>query len=154
MEFKPLNLPLAELKLKRRSGVLFVRCLIRNKEIVLTPEEWVRQHLLNYLMLHAGYQKGKIAVECALKYNGTIKRCDILVFNDLGVPLMIVECKAPEVSINKETFYQAAKYDHTLNSSCLLVSNGLIHYSVVKYGEGQDFNLKEGIVSKEELSHF
>jgi hypothetical protein len=153
MVFKPLNLPLAQLKLKRKGEVLFVRCIIRNKEVVLTPEEWVRQHIIHYLIQYAGYQKGKIAVEYALKYNGTIKRCDILIFNDLGTPLVIMECKAPEVMIDKTTFYQAAKYDHALNVSCLMISNGLVHFSVLKTEEGRQLNLTERILPWEELKH-
>ncbi len=154
MVFKPLNLPLAQLKLRRKGETLFVRCFIRNKEVVLTPEEWVRQHLVHYLIQHAGYQKGKIAVEYALKYNGTIKRCDILIFNDLGSPLVIIECKAPEVMIDKNTFYQAAKYDHTLNAACLMVSNGLSHFSVLKTEEGRQLNLMEHILTWDELKKY
>lgn len=154
MVFKPLNLPLAQLKLKRKGETLFVRCFIRNKEVVLTPEEWVRQHLVHYLIQHAGYQKGKIAVEYALKYNGTIKRCDILIFNDLGSPLVIIECKAPEVMIDENTFYQAAKYDHTLNATCLMVSNGLSHFSVLKTEEGRQLNLMEHILTWDELKKY
>ena len=151
MCFTPLNLPLAELKLIRSEGITMVRCLIREKNVVLTPEEWVRQHLLNYLYLYAGYQKGKIAVEYALKYNSSIKRCDIVVFNDAGQPQVIVECKAPDVKIKKETFYQAAKYDFALNAKCIMVSNGIVHFSLLKSSEGNNMSFLEGIISKDDL---
>jgi len=151
MVFKPLNLPMAELKMVRRSGIIYVRCLVRNKEVVLTPEEWVRQHVLNYLIIHAGYPKGMIAVERALSYNGGIKRCDILILHETGSSLMIVECKSPEVKVNEETFYQAAKYDNILNAACLLVTNGLKHVSFLKSKTESTIHMQEGILSWQQM---
>jgi hypothetical protein len=146
-----LNLPVAPLKLVRSGERIKVQCLIRNSSVILTPEEWVRQHILNYLMAHQGYPKGRIAVEYTLKYNGLFKRCDILVTDQLGAPLCIVECKAPEVSLNMNTFHQIASYDHTLKARVLTVSNGLQHFSLLKNSENKGYSLKETIVSWEEL---
>jgi hypothetical protein len=147
MDFLPLNVPLAKLKLTRISGKVKVICLVRMKSVVLTPEEWVRQHILNFLIIHAGYPKGMIAVEFALKYNGGTKRCDILVLNELGAPLMIIECKAPNVKVNKETFYQISKYDNPLNASCLLITNGIKHFTFLKSKTDGNVVLREGILS-------
>lgn len=149
MQFTPLHLPLAELKLSRSGSVVFVQCLIRKKNLVLTPEEWVRQHVLNYMMNHAGYPKERLAVEYALEYNGGIKRCDILVINELGSPLLIVECKAPEVKIDKHTWQQIAKYNHTLNASFFLLTNGLQHITIEKSTE---LAVNEKILNWKELT--
>jgi hypothetical protein len=151
MYFTPLSLPPAALKLKRELGIVKVRCLIRNKLVVLTPEEWMRQHLLSYMMDHLLYPKGFIAVEFALIYNGGIKRCDILVVDRLGNPILIVECKAPEVEISQETFLQVAKYDHALNASYLLITNGLKHVFIEKSKSDNSLILNHEILSWKEL---
>ncbi len=146
-----LNLPVAPLKLINSRGQLKVHCIIRNSSVVLTPEEWVRQHVLNYLITHAGYPKGSIAVEYSLKYNGRQKRCDILVTDFQGAPFCIVECKAPEVSLNDTTFHQIAAYDFTLQAKILVVSNGLNHFSMLKTGVNDELTMDQKILSWEEL---
>ena len=154
MFFTPLNLPPAPLKLTRSNGVVHVQCLIRRKKLVLTPEEWVRQHVLYYMICHAGYPKERIAVEFALRYNGGIKRCDILVANEIGAPLLITECKAPEVSIDEKTLLQVAKYNHTLNASVFILTNGLVHFSFEKSDHASALAFKEHIVSWQELTGY
>lgn len=140
-------MPMATLDLTRKDDSIRVTCLIRRKKVVLTPEEWVRQHILNYLIFHADYPKGMIAVEHPLTYNGGVKRCDVLILNELGKALMIIECKAPDVNVDGDTFYQAAKYDKTLNATCLLVTNGLNHFSFVKSRKDQTLSKYEGILT-------
>lgn len=101
---------------------------IRKKFIVLNPEEWVRQHVVQFLIQEKNYSENLINVEKQLKLHKTTKRYDIVVFNSDGSVFLIVECKAPSVSITQETFDQIARYNMALNASYLMVTNGLDHY--------------------------
>ncbi len=123
----PLNLPKAELKLTRRKGDVYVRCLVRQKDLVCTPEEWVRQHVINDLITEKGVSKGRIASEFSLEYNGRSKRADLVLFDEFGVPNLIVECKAPEVPISEKVVHQIAQYNAQLNVDKLFLTNGLTH---------------------------
>lgn len=104
---------------------------VRRKWVVLTPEEWVRQHLLNLLIIDKVCPPGLIAVERGLTLNGLAKRADIVVHGAApgAPPLLLVECKAPEVRIDQRTFEQAARYNLVFQVPYLLVSNGLVHYA-------------------------
>lgn len=125
-----LNLPSFELRLREGSGkTTEVFDPVRKKFIKLTPEEWVRQHLLNYLIVHRHFPSGLIGVEVLLNYNNLRKRSDIVAFNRQGEPLLVVECKAPSVELNQDVFYQIAMYNRALSGKYLVVSNGLVHYS-------------------------
>lgn len=124
---RPLNLPQAPLKLTSRAGRIYVKCLVRKKPIVLTPEEWVRQHLISFLHLHQGYALEKIGVEKQLLYDGFTKRWDIVVFNSQFEPAILIECKAPEIKLSHEVFMQIATYQQKLNAQCLILSNGQTH---------------------------
>ena len=95
--------------------------------MILTPEEWVRQHFIQYLIQDKGYPISLIAVEKKLLVNNLTKRTDILVFDTQGNPFIIIECKAPSISLNQHTFDQIARYDSTLNSAYLVLTNGLKH---------------------------
>jgi len=123
----PLNLPKAELKLKRKNDQVYIRCLIRQKDLVCTPEEWVRQHVINFLITEKGVSKGRLASEYALEYNGRSKRADLVLFDEFGVAKMIVECKAPEVPITEKVVRQIAQYNSQLNVDRLFLTNGLTH---------------------------
>lgn len=123
----PLNLPKASLQLTRRNGEVYVRCIIRQKELVCTPEEWVRQHVINDLITHKGVSKGRIASEFPLAYNGRSKRADLVLFDPFGVPDLIVECKAPEIPITEKVVFQIAQYNSQLNVNKLFLTNGLTH---------------------------
>jgi len=123
-----LNLPKYSYKIKNRENKLYIFDIVRKKYIVLTPEEWVRQHFVNYLITHKKYPKSIIAIEKQLKYNGLIKRTDILVFDKQGQPDIIVECKSPSIKISQDTFDQIARYNLKLNANFLIVTNGLDHY--------------------------
>jgi len=123
-----LNLPLAQLKLSEENQITFVRCLIRNKKIVLTPEEWVRQHLINYLDSDFNYSKFRMAVEFEIKYNQLNKRADIVYFDSDRNPYLIVECKAPNVKLNQDVLHQIVTYNSKLNTPYMLISNGIEHY--------------------------
>ncbi|RTY69600.1 type I restriction enzyme HsdR N-terminal domain-containing protein [Flavobacterium sp. GSP27] len=101
---------------------------IRKKFIILTPEEWVRQHVVQFLLEEKKYPKSLINVEKVLKVNGLRKRYDVVVFNPDGSIFILIECKAPEVKITQATFDQIARYNMTLKSEFLMVTNGLNHY--------------------------
>jgi hypothetical protein len=101
---------------------------IRKKFIILTPEEWVRQHVVQFLMIEKNYPKSLLNVEKVLQVNGLRKRYDIVVYNSDGTIHILIECKAPEVPISQSTFDQIAQYNMTLQSNYLMVTNGLNHY--------------------------
>lgn len=128
---KKLNLPKADLRLKRDGEIVKVFCLIRQQFLVCTPEEWVRQHVLNFLIHHKGFPKGRIASEYTVLYNGMQKRADIVIFDKHNQPLMIVECKAPKVKITEDTFFQLAQYQSKLHVPFLMMTNGLDHYNCI-----------------------
>jgi len=120
----PLNLPPFEIKLKED----MVWAILRKKWLKLTPEEWVRQHFINYLITHKGFSEGRLVSEHEVKYNGMSKRCDLAYFNDNFEVNVIVECKAPHIEITEDTFYQAARYSRVLGAQFLILTNGIQHY--------------------------
>lgn len=141
--FTPLNFPLAKLKLVERNKGIYVTCLVRKKSILVTPEEWVRQHVISYLVYHKKYALGRLAVEVNLKVNSLSKRADIVYYDEFVKPQLVVECKAPEVKLTLETVFQIATYNSKLNARFLLITNGLEHFMFE--------NTHKGLVSVEEL---
>lgn len=129
--FEKLNLPPFDIRLSRLDdGSVAVYDPLRHKEVVLTPEEWVRQHFVNYLTAHRGYPAAFMANEVGLKLNGTQRRCDTVVYHrDLSVAC-IVEYKRPTVEITAKVFNQIARYNSVLGAPYLIVSNGLRHFCV------------------------
>lgn len=102
----------------------------------MTPEEWVRQHWINFLIDHQGYPKGLISLEKGLKYNQLQKRTDLVVFDREGHPYLLIECKAPEVELSQKVLQQALAYRSTLLTPYIILSNGLRHISL-KFEENQ-----------------
>lgn len=125
-----LNFPTYKFKTKREQDINYVFDIIRKKYVVLTPEEWVRQHIVHYLITEKKYPQSLIALERGLTVNGRKKRFDILVFNKNGQPHLLIECKSPEIEVNKAVFEQIAIYNSQFKASYLLLSNGLQHISV------------------------
>jgi len=123
-----LNLPLFEYKLKNSKNKMYIFDVIRKKYIQLTPEEWVRQHWLHFLINKKYYPKSLISVEKQLLVNNLKKRTDIVIYNNLGKPNLIVECKAPNVKITQNVFDQIARYNLSLQAKYLVLSNGLNHF--------------------------
>ncbi len=123
-----LNLPTYSFKVKNSEKHYLIFDDIRKKYIVLTPEEWVRQHFVQFLIQEKKYPISLIAIEKQLIINKLKKRSDILIFNSDGTPNIIVECKAPSVKITQETFDQIARYNLQLNAKYLIVTNGIEHY--------------------------
>lgn len=125
---RKLNLPFYSFKLKSNKKQTFIFDEIRKKYVVLTPEEWVRQHFIKFLVKERKYPISLIAIERQLIINNLKKRSDILVFSSNGLPNIIVECKAPDIKITQKVFDQIAQYNLKLNANYLIVTNGLEHY--------------------------
>ena len=123
-----LNFPSYAFRLKSSENKTLIFDIVRKKYVILTPEEWVRQHVVHFLLKEKNYPISLIAVEKQLKINARVKRTDIVVYNKLGTPEVLIECKAPSVKITQTTFDQIARYNLTANSKYLMVTNGLAHY--------------------------
>ncbi len=125
---KKLNFPTYSFRFKNSENKVAIFDEIRKKFILLTPEEWVRQHTLHYLVQDNKYPKSYINVEKLIKINTLNKRYDIVVFQPNGSVFLLIECKAPEVAITQKTFDQIARYNLELKAKYLMVTNGLNHY--------------------------
>ena len=125
---QPLNLPNYTKKISQIKEKQFIYDLVRRKNVVLTPEEWVRQHFVNYLITEKNYPQERIANEVTVLLNGMSRRCDTVVYNQFLEPIVIVECKAPSVPINQEVFEQITLYNICLRVGILIVTNGMEHY--------------------------
>jgi hypothetical protein len=146
-----LNFPAFDVRTKAEDKRTLIFDSTRKKYVVLTPEEWVRQHLIHYLISQKTYPATLISVETPLKYAHVDKRCDVLVSNRNGQPLMLAECKAPEVVISQKVFEQIAVYNFTIQAPCLLVTNGLLHYCLIATTEGSSVRFLNEIPNYEDL---
>lgn len=124
----PLNLPPAPLKLFRENGKVFVLDILRKKKLICTPEEWVRQHWIHYLIQHKNYPKGLISSENGLILNGLQKRSDLLVHDKSGEKFILAEFKRPSVKISQITYDQIAQYNSIYKIPYLIISNGIDHH--------------------------
>lgn len=124
-----LNLPNFDWDIRENKGnATTIFDPLRKKHIVLTPEEWVRQHFVQYLVQHLMYPKSLIQLERGHAYNTLAKRTDILVYDREGAPFMLIECKASHIKIDEKVFRQASVYNKTLQAKYLVVTNGIQHY--------------------------
>lgn len=123
-----LQLPSFDIRLKETGGKTFVFDPLRKKYVALTPEEWVRQHFVNFLIAHKGYPQGLMANEVMIRLNHTTKRCDTVLYRKDLTAQMIVEYKAPHIKITQEVFNQITRYNQVLRVDYLIVTNGLHHY--------------------------
>jgi len=126
-----LNLPGYSFKTRINNGDIQIFDPIRKKYVRLTPEEWVRQHFINYLINHKSVPVGLIGVEVALILNGVNHRSDIVIYNKQGEPLALVECKAPEVELTSAVIDQVGRYNIHFKAKYLFITNGIKHYSVM-----------------------
>lgn len=126
---KQLNLPGYSFNIIEDDGFKKIFDSIRKKYVRLTPEEWVRQNFITYLVKILAYPPGLIAVEKAFRWNRFSRRTDILVHNRKGKPVMLVECKAPDIKINDAVFDQIVCYNMKLQVPILVVTNGIAHYA-------------------------
>jgi len=134
----PLNLPAFDVKVKKSGGKVFIFDSVRKKYVVLTPEEWVRQHVIHYLVQHRYYPKSLFRIEGSLAYNTLQKRSDILIFDRAGKPWMLIECKASTIKLTQRAFNQAAIYNMTLGARYVAVSNGMMHFCCLAPRTGVD----------------
>lgn len=123
-----LNLPPYATKVAVRNGKNTIWDIIRRKYVALTPEEWVRQHFVHFLVEHKGYPASLLANEVALTLNGTSRRCDTVLYDRTLSPRMIIEYKAPHIPITQKVFDQICRYNLVFRVDYLIVSNGLSHY--------------------------
>ncbi|WP_340073643.1 type I restriction enzyme HsdR N-terminal domain-containing protein [Leptobacterium sp. I13] len=123
-----LNFPNYTFRFKNSKNTPLIFDEIRKKFITLYPEEWVRQHMVQFLIQNKGYPKSYINVEKELQVGTVKKRYDVVVYNKEGGISIVIECKAPSVTINQDTFDQIARYNLTLKADYLIVTNGLNHY--------------------------
>ena len=137
---QPLRFPPYKFRFKNSENKVAIFDEIRKKFIILTPEEWVRQHVVQYLLLDKSYPKSWINVEKQIKMNGLTKRYDVVVFNPDGSIFLLVECKAPEIKISQHTFDQIARYNLELKAEYLMVTNGLEHYFCQMNYENENYH--------------
>lgn len=136
---RPLNFPHYDFRFKSSENKIRVFDPIRKKFVILQPEEWVRQHVVRYLLEQKQYPKSLVNVERKLLVNGLEKRYDVVVFDPWGEISVLVECKAPEVAISQDTFDQIARYNLSLKARFLMVTNGLDHYYCQLDHEGRKY---------------
>ncbi|MDU1889138.1 MAG: type I restriction enzyme HsdR N-terminal domain-containing protein [Dysgonomonas sp.] len=146
-----LNLPPFDINVKKAEGKLTVFDALRRKYVALTPEEWVRQHFVNYLISEKGYPPSLIANEIQINLNGLVKRCDSVIYNRGASPIVIVEYKAPDIEITQAVFDQIIRYNIVLKVKYLIVSNGLNHYCCKMDYTSQTFEYLPDIPSYTDL---
>lgn len=132
----PINLPSFDIKLKEENEQTYIFDVIRKKYLIVTPEEWVRQHILHLLINRYEYPKGLFKTEQGHTYNNLQKRTDILVYNREGGIKLLVECKAHNVKINEKTVSQAMQYNATLDAEIILIANGINAFCFLKNKSG------------------
>jgi len=134
-----LNLPAYEFRVAERDDRRVIYDPVRQTYVRLTPEEWVRQHFVQYLIQELGVPAGLLATEAAFPYEGRSWRADVVAHDRRGDPLLLVECKAPSVSIGQDAFDQGARYNLVLGAPYLVVTNGLTHYACRVDLEAQEY---------------
>jgi len=122
-----LNLPPYPFKIFKEGEKYKILDPIRKKRLVLTPEEWVRQHIIMFLIEEKNFPAGLLKLETGVKHNQRFGRTDALFLNREGKPLVLIECKAPSVKVDQETFYQVARYNSAIESPYVIMTNGLEH---------------------------
>ena len=123
-----LNFPAYTFRFKNSENKVSIFDEIRKKFIILTPEEWIRQHVIQFLLQDKNYPKSYINVEKLIKVNDLSKRYDVIVYQTNGEIYLLIECKSSDVKIDQNTFDQIARYNLTLKAKYLMVTNGLNHY--------------------------
>ena len=133
-----LNFPVTQLQITKMEGELWLKDVVRKKWLRLTPEEWVRQHLLKYFTEKLNIPANLIAVESGIKYGKLKKRIDVLVRDRNGEVWLIAECKAPFVKLSDDVISQLAVYNSSLQAPYLVITNGMSHYIFSNKGSGYE----------------
>ena len=126
---QPLNFPSFDFVIRHAEGRAVILDTLRQKFVRLTPEEWVRQHLVRYLVSEKGVPPSLVALEMGFQYEGLRRRADVVVYNRQARAVLMAECKAPSVSLTQSAFDQIGRYNLKVRARYLLVTNGLVHYS-------------------------
>lgn len=127
IQLPSLNLPQIEPTLQEKDGKMMIFDALRKKYLILTPEEWVRQHWISFLVKELNFPKGLLSLEKGLKYNKLQMRTDLVVWDKEGNPYLLIECKAPKIKLTQKTIEQACVYNNQLRTKFLILSNGLLH---------------------------
>lgn len=136
---EPLTLPPYDFVIRTIAGKEMIFDPVRQKYVRLTPEEWVRQHFVQYLIRDRGVPRGLVAIERGFTYKRLSRRADVVVYDRQGAPLLMVECKAPAVEIGQAAFDQVTRYNSAVGARYLVVTNGRVHYCCVLDGEAYRF---------------
>ena len=144
-----LNLPTYDYRLEERDGKLVIFDPIRKKFITLTPEEWVRQHMINLMVNHLGYPASRLNVEGGIKYNRLLKRVDLMVLGDNLQPQVLIECKAPSVMINQTVLNQLSTYNKVCGATLVVLTNGIVTYAGLCLNNDEFKTLKKIPAAKE-----
>ncbi|MCB9202432.1 MAG: type I restriction enzyme HsdR N-terminal domain-containing protein [Flavobacteriales bacterium] len=127
MDLPKLNLPKpTNLKFKQENSKVYIFDEIRRKYLLLTPEEYVRQTVVHFFMEYHNHTKSAFILEKKIELNKTIKRIDILILKK-DFPYLLIECKAPDIKITEETFFQSARYNTIIKAQKILLTNGITH---------------------------
>ena len=146
-----LNFTNNQVKLRKGVNKGEIWDIVRKKWLILTPEEWVRQHVISHFIEHLGYPPSTIAVEKKVTINGMAKRFDALIYHN-STPLILIECKAPEVKITEDVFHQACRYNTSIHAQIIVVTNGLNHIIASISTETQKVNFIQDFPAKEHWS--
>lgn len=146
---RTLNLPAYPFTIRKKNGSDYIFDAIRKQYLLLTPEEWVRQHFIQYLIREKGYRSSLLSQEYACQVGKTQKRCDIALFNRQGEVTGLVECKSPAVKITQVVYDQILRYETAVHSGLLIVTNGLSHYCCQK--QGADWVFLDAIPAYEDV---
>ncbi len=146
-----LNLPSYDAKIRKKGSIMEIYDSLRRKYITLTPEEWVRQHFVNWLIVDKNYPASLMANEAGIKLNSQIRRCDTVVYNQQLDPLMIIEYKESNVPINQNVFDQVVRYNTVLKVQYIVVSNGVNHYCCKMDYEKQSYEFLTEIPNYKDL---
>lgn len=146
-----INLPPYDIKLREQGGQRQIFDFLRRRYVALTPEEWVRQHFVHFLIEHKGYPKGLLANEVELRIGEKKLRCDSLLYNKALQPQMIIEYKAPHIELTQRVFNQITAYNFLLHVDYLVVSNGLQHVCCRMDYENREYSFLRNIPDYEAL---
>ncbi|HZH68467.1 MAG TPA: type I restriction enzyme HsdR N-terminal domain-containing protein [Chitinophagales bacterium] len=135
-----LNLPSYDAKIRKNGSIVEIYDTLRRKYVALTPEEWVRQHFVNWLVSDKNYPVSLMANETAIKLNSLSRRCDTVVYNQLLEPLMIIEYKESNIPVSQGVFDQVVRYNTVLKVKYIVVSNGINHYCCKMDYEKQSYD--------------
>ncbi len=147
----PLNLPHYEIKINEQDGKNYIFDILRRKYVYLTPEEWVRQHFIHFLIEHKGYPAALLANEIELKIGQKRLRCDSVLYNKEAKPCMIIEYKAPTITLTQKVFDQISVYNMLMHVDFLVVSNGMQHYCCKMDYENKKYSFLKDIPNYSEI---